>query len=476
MNDLSDIFSEEKKSVIAEKKNGSKKIKIIAIVTVVVLLLSVVAFVAGVAVGKSSGIADDMPLMIEVYELIKKYYYKDISWETFQEMAAAGFAGSLDIFSGIVSEGGGEITSGSIGIQVASSLYNEQVITFVAPNMPAYGAVALSKYDEDFNLDRAFNYQSGGVRVREGDKIVRVGYKFLDEDGQYKYRTERVENTGAAYFRQVLNEFSDIDELVYIIKKYDGNGGYEQGYYAFEITKTMEERAKLAYYYPYTQDVGIIRMMEFSAEADADFADCVSQFIRDGKKKLILDLRDNGGGNLLSLEYVAQYLLDNPTASELPIMNLISNVGYGKEESNIVTSSNSNPLAQQEGISLPIAFPISKLVDGFEVVVLTNGHTASASEGLIGALQYYNDTQIVGSKTYGKGVAQITIELSNGQLLYVTNGRYFVPTQGANGKLEWTKTIHENGFDPLEENVVVDRICDYAMDKCVARAMQVLGY
>ena len=54
--------------------------------------------------------------------------------------------------------------------------------------------------------------------MREGDKIVRVGYKFLDEDGQYKYRTERVENTGAAYFRQVLNEFSDIDELVYIIK------------------------------------------------------------------------------------------------------------------------------------------------------------------------------------------------------------------------------------------------------------------
>ena len=103
-------------------------------------------------------------------------------------------------------------------------------------------------------------------------------------------------------------------------------------------------------------------------------------------------------------------------------------------------------------------------------------YTVSSHSGLIGALQYYNDTQIVGSKTYGKGVAQITIELSNGQLLYVTNGRYFVPTQGANGKLEWTKTIHENGFDPLEENVVVDRICDYAMDKCVARAMQVLGY
>ena len=476
MNDLSDIFSEEKKVCVAEKKSGNKKIKIIAIVTVIVLLLSVGAFVAGMAVGRNSGIADDMPLMIEVYELIKKYYYKDISWETFQEMAAAGFAGSLDIFSGIVSEGGSELSSGSIGIQVASSLYNEQVITFVAPNMPAYSARALSKYDENFTLDRRFDYQSANVRMREGDKIVRVGYKFRDEDGIYKYRTERVENTSATYFRQVLNNFSDIDELVYIIKKYDGKGGYEEGYYAFEITKTKEESVKCAYYYPYTEEVGIIRMTEFSVEADKDFADCVSKFIMDNKKKLILDLRDNGGGSLLSLEYGSQYLLKNPTASELPIMNLISNVGYGKEESTIVTSSDSNPYAQQQGVVLPLAFPIGKLVDGFEVVVLTNGHTASASEGLIGALQYYNDTKIVGTKTYGKGVAQITIELSNGQTLYVTNGRYFVPTAGSDGKLEWTKTIHENGFDPLEENVVEDRIADYAIDKCVARAMQVLGY
>ena len=119
---------------------------------------------------------------------------------------------------------------------------------------------------------------------------------------------------------------------------------------------------------------------------------------------------------------------------------------------------------------------MSKRIKDFDIVVLTNDGTASASEGLIGALQYYNGTQIVGTTTYGKGVAQRVFTLSNGQSLYVTNGRYFIPTKSANGNLEWTVTIHERGFTPLDENIVEDRIADYSMDKCVQRAMQIFGY
>ncbi|MDE7079522.1 MAG: S41 family peptidase [Clostridia bacterium] len=469
---LKDIFAEDSTSTLNEKKSGKVSIKVIALVTVIVIVISACAFIGGMVVGRNSGINEDMPLMIETYELIKKYYYKDISWETFQEMAAAGFAGSLDAFSGIVSSDDPTGSSGSIGIQISSSIYNEQIITLVAPNMPAYSARAVNRYDEDNNLDTSFDPVGADVKMREGDKIVCIGYKFVDKEGNEKYITQRVENLTYTYFRSVLNQFSDFKDVVYIIQKYDGNGGYTDGYYAFEITKTYEDTMKYAYYYPYEGDTAIIRMTMFDSEADADFADCVSQFIKDKKKKLILDLRDNGGGQLTSLEYVSQYLLNNPTASQLPIMNLISNVGYGKEQSDIVTSNSTNVLNE----SLPYAFPICKSVDGFEIVVLTNGNTASASEGLIGALQYYNGTQIVGTTTYGKGVAQRTFELSNGQLLYVTNGRYFIPTRDANGALEWTVTIHEKGFTPLPENVVEDRIADYSIDKCVARAMEIFGY
>ena len=469
---LKDIFADEPSAMVEQKKNGKMSVKVIAIITVIVLVISIGAFVGGIVVGRNTGINADMPLMIEVYGYIKKYYYKDISWETFQEMAAAYFAGSLDAFSGIASSDNSTATSGSIGIQITSSLYNEQIISFVAPNMPAYSAVAKFRYDDNNVKDETFNPETN-VKMREGDKIVSVGYKFKDEDGSEKYATQRVENMSSANFRTVLNLYADIEELVYIVKKYDGNGGYEDGYYAFEIRKTYEDVMKGAYYYPFSGDVGIIKYTSFDRDTDADFVESIEQFVRDNKKKLILDLRDNGGGELSSLQYIAQYLLNNPSEKNLPIMNLISNAGYGKEESQIVATDISNPNSEDY---LPYAYPLSKKINGFDIVVLTNGGTASASEGLIGALQYYNGTQIVGTTTYGKGVAQIVFPLSNGEMLYVTNGRYFIPTKDANGNLEWTVTIHEKGFTPLEENVVEDRIADYSMDKCVQRAMQIFGY
>ncbi|MDE6189588.1 MAG: hypothetical protein K2G37_04820 [Clostridia bacterium] len=106
---LKDIFSNGQSN--GDTNNtvtyGKKKlsVKLIALITVLVLLLTVGAFVVGMVYESSKGINSDMPLMIEAYELIKKYYYEDISWETFQEIAAAAFAGSLDKFSGVV---GGE--------------------------------------------------------------------------------------------------------------------------------------------------------------------------------------------------------------------------------------------------------------------------------------------------------------------------------------------------------------------------------
>ncbi|MDE5548698.1 MAG: S41 family peptidase [Clostridia bacterium] len=462
---LKDIFADEPTTTVAivgDKKKTS--IKIIAIITAVVIVLSVCAFVGGIVVGRNTGIGGDMPLMVEVYELIKKYYYKDISWESFQEMAAAYFAGSLDAFSGIVSSGDSSVVSSSVGIQITSSIYNEKIISFVAPDMPAYSAKAVKKYDENNNPDLTFNPDVDEVRMREGDKIIAVGKKG-DETPIV------VESMDSTYFREVLNSFAYENEMLYIVKKYDGNGGYLEGSCAFEITKTFEAM-KGAYYYPYSGDVGIIKYTQFNRDTDADFVDCIEQFVREGKKKLILDLRDNGGGELTSLQYVAQYLLNNPNNEQLPIMNLISNVGYGKEESAIITSYAENYFDEH----LQDAYPLSKKIKDFDIVVLTNGNTASASEGLIGALQYYNGTQIVGTKTYGKGVAQRTFDLSNGDTLYVTNGRYFIPTKDENNLLEWTVTIHETGFTPLPENEIDDRIADYSMDKCVQRAMQIFGY
>jgi len=77
-------------------------------------------------------------------------------------------------------------------------------------------------------------------------------------------------------------------------------------------------------------------------------------------------------------------------------------------------------------------------------VVLVNGSTASASEIVAGALKEYHKATILGEKTYGKGVVQSLINLSNGTMLKVTTAHWYTP----NGD-----TINNTGISPDKEVV-----------------------
>ena len=65
-------------------------ITITAIVLVALIVMSSM-FVVGYFSGKKASMDADMPLLVEAYELVKKYYYEDIDWETFQVIAAEQF-------------------------------------------------------------------------------------------------------------------------------------------------------------------------------------------------------------------------------------------------------------------------------------------------------------------------------------------------------------------------------------------------
>lgn len=485
--DLKSIFEKEdfnNPNITPAKRKLS--VKIIALITAVCILLVGAFFTIGIVIGANTGMKNDMPLMQEAYELIKKYYYKDISWDEFQEIAASAFAGSLDNFSGIVSVDGDNATSGTFGISVSSTVYNEHIISFIEPNSSAWSASGLKCDIQDGKLvieeddfadyiDGIFDFgntNENKIRLEEGDSIfgvIPVDLDSIGEDDNWlaKRPIYRVENASAYFMSQIISGY---DDVIFIVKKYDGN--YSEGYYAYFMNR-QEASGKTAYYYDHTGDVGIIKVLEFSENTTIDFAECVNKFVEDGNKKLILDLRNNGGGNSTTLEYMAQFLLKNPKNEELPLIKLISNAGNGKQESNIVYSSKYD---YANGDNPYEAFPIANRVKDFEVVVLCNGNSASASEALIGALQYYNDAKIVGTRTYGKGVAQRVFMLSNGSLLYVTNGTYYVPTADANGKMVWEKCIHGEGFTPLAENIVTDRLVSYEKDAYTQRAMELLGY
>ncbi|MDE5654754.1 MAG: S41 family peptidase, partial [Clostridia bacterium] len=353
------------------------------------------------------------------------------------------------------------------------------IVSFIEPNSSAWNGSGLKCDIQDGKLiieDEDFKDFFGSIwdtdntnriRLEEGDSIYGIIPLDLEsadeEDWLAKQPLYRVENANAYYMSQIISGY---DDVIFIVKKYDSK--FSDGYYAYLLSR-QESSGKTAFYYNHTDDVGIIKVLEFSENTTIDFAQCVLQFIDDGNKKLILDLRNNGGGNSTTLEYMAQFLLNNPKNEALPLIKLVSNAGNGKMESNLVYSSSedyANPNNPYE------AFPIGNRVEGFEVVVLCNGNSASASEALIGALQYYNNAKIVGAQTYGKGVAQKVFVLSNGNYLYVTNGTYYVPTAGGNGKMVWEKCIHGEGFTPLAENIVTDRLLSYDKDACTQRAME----
>ena len=129
--------------------------------------------------------------------------------------------------------------------------------------------------------------------------------------------------------------------------------------------------------------------------------DAMNDLIKQGLKKLILDLRGNGGGLMGEAIEIADEFLDG---NKLIVYTQGANAE--KEEFH----------AKRNGI-----------FESGELVVLVDELTASASEILSGALQDWDRATIVGRRTFGKGLVQKQYELSDGSAIRLTVARYYTP-------------------------------------------------
>jgi carboxyl-terminal processing protease len=147
--------------------------------------------------------------------------------------------------------------------------------------------------------------------------------------------------------------------------------------------------------------VGVLRLATFSSGAHAEVYSALRRLRARGAKAYVLDLRDNGGGLVNEAQLVASAFLD-----EGPIVTTRGRVVHER-----TLRATGSPV-------IPDA-PMTVLVD--------NG-TASASEIVAGALQDRHRATVVGTETFGKGVFQQVLELSNGGALDITAGQYFTPS------------------------------------------------
>lgn len=146
--------------------------------------------------------------------------------------------------------------------------------------------------------------------------------------------------------------------------------------------------------------LGYVRLISFSEGAHAALREAVEKVKKKGAEGIVLDLRANGGG-----------LLDEAV--------LTASIFLPEDEVVVTTDSRTQGHAVYEtvGDNLP-AVPI---------VVLIDRNTASAAEILTAALADNAGAKVVGTRSYGKGVFQQEIGLSNGGALKLTIGEYFTP-------------------------------------------------
>lgn len=184
--------------------------------------------------------------------------------------------------------------------------------------------------------------------------------------------------------------------------------------------------------------IGYIYITSFEDHTDEQFDDLLDELSEQGMEKLIIDLRDNGGGYVDTCVNICDRIL--------PEARIVST----KDKHGIKTENESS---DEEFIRMPI-------------VLLVNGNSASASEIMTGALKDNDYATVVGEKTFGKGIVQEVLQLDDGSGIKVTICEYYTPSG---------ECIHGVGIEPdVVEELDVDNYLETGEDNQLKKAIEVI--
>ena len=289
----------------------------------------------------------------------------------------------------------------------------------------------------DFELGEEFD-----VEIRRGDKIIELTLKkenytvayveYYDSESYFYFSTEK---------ETVKEQGKDVEKDVFGARVEIGRGNPEL-----------------------SVDTAYIRLCAFEGTAATQFNGALDYMKQQGRTKLIIDLRGNGGGLIGVLTEIASYLVyDNgkPQIKVLKVKEKLSETHYSTSGDNFYDNIT-------------------------DISVIANCGTASASEALIGALNDYGDSVEYGGAnfslnnlvltgynaerktycTYGKGIMQTTYGLKSGGALMLTTAYIYWPvSKDESGK---PICIQDVGITtPVEENCVSD-------ENAIKRANEIL--
>lgn len=187
-----------------------------------------------------------------------------------------------------------------------------------------------------------------------------------------------------------------------------------------KIVREVIQIAPVEYYGMVADGVGYIAFGDFTEISAADFRNALADLSKNGNmQRLIIDLRNNGGGLVSEAIEIASLFVPKNT----PIVSMKGLQPQSRRE----YKTQNEPLYP----NLPL-------------VVMVNGSSASASEILAGALQDLDRAVVVGERSFGKGLVQHVRRLPHNTYLKVTTAKYYIPSGRCVQAIDYAKR-DENG-------------------------------
>ncbi len=313
---------------------------------------------------------------------VDKYHYVDKKLQAIEAVLKDYYVGDIDeqkleegIYKGFVA---------GVGDAYTNYYTSDEYASFKEKSNGMYAGIGiqmtLQTYDNSIEVTEVFEgspAEKAGIKPK--DRIIKAAGKRVTGD-EFEILPTLVKGTPG----------TTVDITVYRPS--------EEKNYDFTI-----ERASVAsptvYFRMLDNEVGYIQIKQFEAVTYDQFKVALDKLKKEKAKGLVLDLRDNPGGLLNIVEQIADELVP-----EGIIVSTKDKQGKGSEY-----------YADNKYTDIPM-------------VVLINGNSASASEVLAGALKDYSRAELIGTTTFGKGVVQTIIPLSDGSAIKLTTSEYFTPS------------------------------------------------
>lgn len=341
---------------------------------------------------KGARVDDELQEFIENYDYVVDNYYGDVDKTKLIDSAIAGMLNSLDNNSAYV---GGSDSNFSI---------------FLEGNYEGAGIQITINDDNDIVIYSVFDGTSASkAGLKSGDIIVKINDK--DTTGMSLEDFSRIVKEQEGYFTITYKRDGAEHKVKLKTDKVELKS----------VSSKMMERDN--------KKIGYIRLTIFASNSDEQFKKALDELEDKGIDGLVIDLRGNSGGHLVTAENIISMFLD----STHPIYQIKSKDGQKKYYSN------------------------GKETKKYKIAVLIDSSSASASEVVTSALKEQYGATVVGENSYGKGTVQELQTLPDGEQYKLTTKSWLTSSGKVIDKKgiepDYAITLNNEYFeDPTDEN------------------------